>query len=303
MVVNVKIGLLEYESEIINDSFSIRPLDDYLNVIKYLKDISNVDGFIYPPSEHGVELDITTMKQKRVIPNTERPSLLHKLPPSHAIELSNPVYENDTRKWDLSFIVHLLAFIMGVRLQFHDWWFDGRVPIKNTNNIYASPPVINEFLKHCYDVWLSWEEQHRQWIINLLVMHSRVPSYEWDWEKFTLNYMVFDGAYRLANEIYNCKAKNHKDRFNVLIERFGLAHNDQYIDQIYNLRNDLFHQSIWDGGLPCSSEGKYRGWAHETTLRKLNIRIITALFKYDTKFIQMPWWSISSHAFDPKFYD
>ena len=35
----------------------------------------------------------------------------------------------------------------------------------------------------------------------------------------------------------------------------------------------------------------------------MNIRIITALLNYNTKFIQMPWWSIGSHSFDPKFYD
>ena len=80
--------------------------------------------------------------------------------------------------------------------------------------------------------------------------------------------MVFDGAYKLASEIYNCKAKHHRDRFTVLIEKFGLAQNDEYVEQIYNLRNELFHQSIWDGGSACSSEDKYKGWAHESTLRK-----------------------------------
>ena len=171
MIVNDKFGLLEYDNEIVNDNFIIKPIDNYIDVVSSLKDILNIDGFIYPPSEHRVELDIETMKVKRIIPNTERPSLLYKLSATHTIELHNPIYENDTRKWDLSFIIHLLLFILGVRLQFHDWWFEGRIPIKNTNNIYASPPVVNEFINNSYEVWKNWKEMHKKWIINLLSMH------------------------------------------------------------------------------------------------------------------------------------
>lgn len=304
MVVKDKFGLLEFENSLISDFFKIEPMENYVEIIKHIKEITNLDGFIYPPTEHRIELDMTTMKQKRVIPNTDRPALLHRLPASHNIELYNPPYANDLRKWDLNLIIQLLAFIKGVQLQFYDWWFVGRIPIKSTNNFYVSPAIVNEFIIHCYDEWLQWKEHQRQWIINLLYMHARAPSYNWDWEKFMLNYMVFDGIYKLASELHKCKTvSTHKDRFYILIEKFGLVQKKEYIEQIYALRNELFHQAIWDGGLPNSSEGKYMGWAHHETLRKLNVRLITALFGFKTKFIQTPWFSIHSTVFDPQFYE
>ena len=135
-------------------------------------------------------------------------------------------------------------------------------------------------------------------------MHNRTSTYEWDWEKFMMNYTVFDGSFKLFASINKIKNKiKHEERFKVLFDFYGIPYHEEYINQIIFLRNDLFHQTIWDGGLPTAPEDIYKGFYHHSSLKKINLRVITAILGYHTNFIKMPWWSIHSVVFDPNFYE
>jgi len=296
-------GFLNLPSSICFDGVRIVPREGFAKIHNYIESISNKNGYIYPPMTQNVEVDITTMETKRIIPNTEKPAILYKLPFSHSINIENPFYKKDLRKWDYSFLVNSLAFVNGTRLQFYNWYFDNRVPTKNTDNIHLSPNGHSDFFQTIYETWKSWSEINKARIINLLALHSRIPSYEWDFERFMLNYMVFDGAYSIAEKVYICKSNSHKNNFHSVIDKFGLINNDAYIDNIYNLRNDLFHHAIWDGGSPTSAADKYKGWMHEITLRKFNLRFIIALLNYKTDFIATPWWTIMLSTIDPHNYN
>jgi hypothetical protein len=175
---------------------SISPIPEIYQVKKRVERCTNEDGFMYAPSSYGVELDFKSNKILRKKPKTRRPAHLHPVPPSHrlCLEISGTVEE--LRNGPGAFIIHLLAYLFGIRLQFHDWWFDSRVPIQlgQSNNIHPSKNTAEHFLSHCYSVWQSWPREEQRRITNLLIMHSRVPSYEWDWERFAIEYMVFDGC-------------------------------------------------------------------------------------------------------------
>ena len=152
-------------------------------------------------------------------------------------------------------------------------------------------------------------------------MHNLSSKYEWDWEKFMMNYTVFDGSFKLFASMNKIKDRiktilppgnkqggrkdriKHEERFKVLFELYGIPYHEEYINQIIFLRNDLFHQTIWDGGLPTSAEDKYNGFYHHLSLKKINLRIITAILGYQTDFIKEPWWSIHRVVFDPDFYE
>lgn len=286
-------GFLDLDKKIKFDGGAIKPVDEYSRSKEWIDEYKNDDGFIYPPQIETVILNPRTMEKESVKPKTKRPASVYLLPASHEIILDTTIDRNS----DAGFIIHLLAYIFGTRLQFHDWWHDGRVPIKSTHNCIFTIECIEDFFSKSYRTWRSWSEDHRKWFVNVLIMHSRAPSYEWDWERFTIEYMVFDGAYRLSKDLYGCVAKGHKDRFNSVFNKFGIQFDDIKINEIYTLRNELFHQALWDGGQPCTRSSDSTFY-HQYNLSRINNRLIPALLGYNNKYIGSPWWCMGSFKFD-----
>jgi len=205
------------------------------------------------------------------------------------------------RKGPGGFIIHLLAYILGTRLQFYDWWFDGRIPIESTHNIYISKQTLEDFLSHSYNIWRSWDHNFKNIFINILYMHSRSPSYEWDWERFTIEYMVFDCCYNLSKEL-NLLIKKKKRRMHDMAhicEEFNIPYDDTLINDIVKLRNKLFHKALWDDSNPCHSLSisKYNQ-LYDYHLRRLNKRIIPYLLGYHTAYINTGWWHLGTFLFD-----
>lgn len=276
----------------------IKPHPDFDNNLKNLNKYLNRDGFIYPPNVNDYHVNMETYERIK-IENTERPAQLFKIEPSHTIEIYDPIYIDECRKWDSYFIIQLLAFIEGIRLQFSEWWFDGRIPIKSQNNFKLFPNLLEDFISHSYRKWRELNSEHKKWFINILFMHNKSTAYTWDWEKFMINYTVFDGIFRLYTEKNNIKKRiKHEDKLLYVCKTYSIPINQEFIKNIYSLRNDLFHQAIWDGGLPTSSEDKYKGYYQHANLRRLNIRAILALLEYNSPFIQTPWWYINHLLFE-----
>ena len=143
-----------------------------------------------------MSINLSTLERTK-IENTERPAELFKIPPSHTIEIFEPIFIEECRKWDSNFIIQLLAFIKGVRLQFSEWWFEGRIPIKSQNNFnFVYPNLLDEFIFRSYTKWRELNFEYQKWFINILFMHNKGTSYTWDWEKFMINYTVFDGIFK-----------------------------------------------------------------------------------------------------------
>lgn len=289
-------GFLEYSEKIIFDGGHIIPSPDFSNACEWGRKYQNTDGWIYPPMEHMVKCDPMTGAAGGAIPNTERPSLLHQVPPSHLLYLHADEPSADSRKSHSGFLIHLLAYIFGTRLQFHDWWLDGRVPVKPTNNTHFTHAAIEGFISHSYTTWQAWDTKNRKLFANILYMHSRTPSYEWDWERFLCEYIVFDALFALSKTIFGFGANKHKDRFKVVCNYFGIPFNERLIDNIYTLRNELFHESLWGGGQPCTAENN--AFMQSDNLRRFNARLIPAVLGYKTPFIQTDWECMGTGCFD-----
>ena len=292
-------GYLNYAQKIDFIHGVITPLPEFEQNYLLISKNLNKDGFIYPPAVNDYSINWETY-EKTKIENTEKPAELFKIAPSHSIEIFDPIYVAECRKWDSNFIIQLLAFIKGVRLQFSEWWFDGRIPIVSQNNFGLYPKLLEQFVIQSYNRWRKFDTEYQKWFINILFMHNKSISYTWDWEKFMVNYTVFDGIYRLYTEINSIKKIRikHEDRLLYVCKALNIPVHEEYIKNIYSLRNDLFHQAIWDGGLPTSSEDKYKGYYQHNNLRRLNIRAIIALLEFETEFIQTPWWFINKLIFD-----
>ena len=110
-------------------------------------------------------------------------------------------------------IIHLLGYLHGTWLQFSDWWFDSRVPLKQGHNIHFIESTAEHFLSHAYKEWQTWHPTVRQRFTNILFMLNRAPSYEWDWERFVIEYMVLDACYKTGTDLKLFKkAESHSKR-------------------------------------------------------------------------------------------
>jgi hypothetical protein len=237
------------------DGGEIWPIPEIRKVRKRVDKFTNEDGFLYPPLSHRVRLEPKTNRVLQKIPRTERPAHLHPVPPSHELRLRVSGTVEEGRKGPGAFVLHLLAYLFGIRLQFHDWWFDSRVPIRmgQTHNIHPNKAAAEPFLSHCYRVWESWSTEEQKLITNLLFMHSRAPSYEWDWERFAVEYMLFDGCWKLAKQKHGVKNVPHSDRIKVVCQKFDIPCDNDLARKIVNLRNELFHETLWDRLQPCTA--------------------------------------------------
>lgn len=273
-----RFGFLNWGRAIEFEGGSIAPVPEFKETAGLVASCTNQDGFLCPAT------------------------FLHHLPvrASHTLCLSDPYTIEELRRGAGAFIMHLLGYLFGIRLQFSDWWFDGRVPIRlqATHAIYISEATAQDFLSHSYKIWRAWKEKEQRLLTNALYMHCRAPMYRWDWERFTIEYMVLDACWKLAKLGHGVKDEGHAKRVDSLCRKFGIPSDGKLVEEIVRLRNDLFHEALWDGSQPCMG-GSNAAFLQPYNLRRLNQRLIPALLGYETPYIRTNWWSIDTFSFDP----
>ena len=120
--------------------------------------------------------------------------------------------------------------------------------------------------------------------------------YEWDWERFAINYMVFDACYRHAESIASVRSPSHADRFQTLFSKYDLYFNADKAQEIVDLRNNLFHEALWDNGQPCNAGGQ-TSFDLTEFLWAINQRLIPALLGHSTEYIKARWDYLGTFAF------
>jgi hypothetical protein len=299
-------GFLPVASTIHFSGGALVLLDSYQEVADAVRAATNTDGFVYPPLEKRMRATQPKVRDGNVlpeeqwdweeVPKTERPAHLHRLPPSHELRLEEPPFENDLRKHDGAFLMYLAGYLYGYRLQFHDWWFDGRVNMTSSHKINVRDEKAAEFLSKSYANWKAWSPDVRKHFTNILYMNSRSELYEWDWERFMIAYMVFDACYKHAKGMGEVEECSHSARLEAMCRRYGLHCDASLGREIVGLRNVLFHEALWDGGQPCSSGGQ-RSFDYTECLRGINHRLIPALLGYSTGYIGSRWDFLSTCGF------
>jgi hypothetical protein len=179
----------------------------------------------------------------------------------------------------------------GFRLQFEDWWFDGRLPMFPRRWRLPLPHELEtRLLSDAYRAWRGWPSAERVRYTNLLYMHVRSATYRWDWERFTVNYMVLDGCYKMALRLNRVsEVKRHRERLSKMLQAFGMSvHADA--EEIVTFRNDLFHEALWAGGQPGT--GSRIGPKYADHLSRINDRLLFALAGYSGPYLGSAWWDI-----------
>lgn len=282
------------------EGVTIDPVGNHTQLLHSITNLSNRDGFYYPPQIAQYNIDPRSGERQEKVERSEKPASLFWLPASHSLSIQNPVEPPGATFADDALLVYALAMLYGTRLQLAEWQFDGRVPLKPLNNIYISEETSLHFLEHFYKWWKALAPKQRTSTVNILYVHTRANSLEWDWDSFIHHYMTFDAIYRLHADLTPAApvARSHRERFNVLINTYGVAPNDTLVDKIYKTRNELFHEAMWTGatiGYGSKDQGAFHLPRH---LSRLNERLLCNLIGYKNEFATSIWWSISTFLFN-----
>lgn len=288
MSISELFGFLNHPGKIEFDGGLIKPTDSFQDNLKWIELHGNRDGYFYPPiTELSTYDDVGCLQ---AIPNTRKPAQAFRLPDSHVLHIDHPLDEENVRYQDAGLLIHIIGFLFGTRLQFSDWRFDGKVPIKYKNYLFFKPDTLSDFVSKSYKKWKTLPLNQRNYYINILYMHGKAKSYDWEWDEFIYQYMVFDAIYRFYVSQGNIEAKGHKDRFYKLCNHFEINYLKERIDQIYNLRNNLFHEALWDSGTPGLQKKSETSHLIVKCLERLNSKLIVACLGYNNKYSKTSDW-------------
>ena len=113
--------------------------------------------------------------------------------------------------------------------------------------------------------------------------------------------MAFDAAWAVARRLLHLPEAHQRDRFAILCDRYDLVTHSAEVSEFVRLRNDLFHEALWDNGRPCSA-GSSRSYMAEIYLGHLNERLLLALGGVKAGFLRSDWLSLSLYAFDLEYH-
>lgn len=278
--------------------FVVRPVEDLQQHVSAINSKTNQDGFYYPLATRYRE-DPLTQELTR-IPTSTRPALLYRMPHTHVIATRSGVaLPQNFRSGVGGLLIHILALLYETRCQFWNWWFESRIRTKADRiaSFRDDESTLSRVLSMAHATWESWpSERARKLYINALWLHSRLPVYRFDWERFLMAYVVSDALWALTNELDLLASRPrvpHAERLEHLIGALGLVPHPDVIQRFAALRNDLFHEGLWDEQTPGTAASP-EAFLAEIRLRSLNARILLALGGVRCGFLRTNWMSMST---------
>lgn len=267
--------------------------------IDEFKDRAHPDGHVYPPI-------IETRSQKgleswELVPNSRRGALVQALPVTHRLIIDEEHGSGqDLRLGVAGMLMHLVGALHGVRVQFDEWYVDGRVSTRRESDHYPpSEERIGDACTAALSAWRTWQEHPQRLVVNALYLHGRASSIEFLWERFVNQYLVADAAFKLVSLTQPRwhAPRRHADRLKALCELFGIPTDGSPLEDIVRVRNDLFHEAMWAGGMPgmTDSQDQWNAWL---ALHGLCLRLIYGAIGLRGRYLASSWWSRQTHFYD-----
>ncbi len=289
------IGFLPIKEEYMFDEGKLELIDDFEKALELIKSkVNKYDGCYYPDYE------------------SQRPVPPISVLPSHRLVIKS-ISNDKIYRYKLSgFIMRLIGYLLGFRLEFCDWVIDCKFSLLKDQSykyfLTNKGVVINDFLNQSIATFKSWSDQNQMRITNILFLHNRATVYMFEWEWFSTEYMIFDGLYKLLSSLNNDKTKvKHEERINQVINDLNLMNNNEEVKKIVYLRNNLIHECLWGittdkpNDIMRKFPGISQGYDVISTchnIRKLNQRIICAILGYHNEYSKSSWTLIDNLQFD-----
>jgi len=282
-----KFGYLPYGFEVNFSGGKIIPRPHFDKAVQLMRRRTHTNQYVYPP---------------RKAKSTPRAASLHHLPSTHTLELDGRFpNQEQVRYGDGGFVIHFLGFLYGHRCQFYDWWVDGRVLIPDEiDHRPPSPKQAGEIISDALRTWRDFQNRQRFVAINALFLHTRTQMYEFEWERFSNNYQIFDAVYALARDtgvLSRSRLTRHEDRIGRICDQFEIPMDSERVKRLVKLRNDLLHEAIWDERMPGESRSEFSFQASHW-LHRLTKRAMLAVLGLRGPYIKTHWWTFGKFRFD-----
>lgn len=289
-------GFVPIEEEWDLVEYRISPVDEFRRIVDdTLDDSYESEGFYYPPPARIVTCSSKGGEQVR--PRSRHVAFPYPVPATHRIKHTGPqasISAAEWRKGEGGFLIHALGFLLRLRCQFHDWWFDSRLPIRTVPICVMTNRDISRLLAMMLTSYRTWTPEVRVRFANALFLKSRNLAYQWTWERFSAEYTVFDALYRCATGLRLVTAAGgHGAHFKDLGVKGLICWDPPHEVEtglFVHFRNNLIHEGLWVSGSPTSnaySDG-YR------TLSQLNDRLALAVAGVDCSFTQSCWLTMTN---------
>ncbi len=285
-------GFLRLKSPFNIGGYRIQIIPKYEQQISIIGKYANKDGYYYPPIIKTYKLNVKTNKKSRnAYRNTARPASIFRVAVTHQILCESEMSSNQFRESDGHFILSFLGFLYNTRLQFWNWWWEGRINIKQEQTIQFSENQLPDILTKGLTFWKAFSLSQQKTFLNASFLYQRGKALEWPYEQFLHYYICLDAIWYLENFNYNLSKKRftHKERIITLCQKLNIIYDNDAVDLVYKTRNDLFHEGLFGSLNPLSRVSPDR---YEVTryLDLLIERMLIAILGFKPKFLSAPWW-------------
>lgn len=266
-------------------------------------------GEVRPRQEHDQVVEkwkAYALQDKRIYP-PKPPYLLLGLPWTHSLSLSGVGEDQESLRRGIGgFLIQLLGFLYGYRVQFHHWWIDGRVSTISEAPYFVHPSCpVPACVDKALETWQVWDDTSKQIITNALYLYLRTDIYEFMWERFAAEYMVFDAVYKVASITGLIeKGLSHDQRFLKMAKRFNLSEPppDQWgrnWNRFFSkLRNSLIHEVRWEDNKIMGDPGSTNAEMAPIYLHKFTRRLLLAVLGIKGPYLQTAWWCKGTSKLD-----
>lgn len=291
-------GFLQEKVDFASGSIDVSPVRDFEDKLQGLRR-QVVFDFIHCPIYEKASVDLATGELNKVL-GSEYGSDMLQMPASHRLIIRGCT-EEDAKRGSAGFLVHLLSFIYRTRLQFSDWWIDGKVPFKPKTGTDFSIPTcdVPVFVETAYEKWNSLaSDEMRTAFTNALYFNGKMLSSNWEWEQFLFAYIVFDALWFATGLKLKYNNVGHAARMEKAAREFHLhADEEGRLDkrplkrfkEIVCLRNSLFHQCTWAEGMPGEASSTSSAVYAARDLRKFNKFLIVSFITGSNAYASYPW--------------
>jgi len=273
--------------------YVVRPVADFDRIVKEEQSRAGSDGFLRPIS--GFK---SHYRHRR---SATAPTLFGMQATHEIVQAEEPALDPRTlRLGQRGVLIHGLAFLMGVRAQFSDWWFDGAAPTVTDEISPIADDDLGQVLDRMIKTWQTFPPLTQSRFVSILYVENRNQTYPWYWEQFMFRYTAFDAIYRCLIDIDAVPpAKAHGQRFKALADS-GLLHwspeEEKIVEAFVRVRNELVHEAMLEGGAPGSDAGEVLQLAFH--LKRLNERLVLRLSNVRCGFVDSPWNRLDTFSLD-----
>ncbi len=297
---NDSFGSMMMPFDIITNKYKINPIIPFEDTIHSLRDCINRDGFIYPPYSETWKVNPFSMEKKEKVPNSGRPANLYRPLPTHTIVKTHGTdLDVVFRINEGALILRLMDVIYETQLQFHDWWWVGRVRMDQKLQEWLTKEELEKAISQALDTWSGWDPDKKRVYLNCCFNFARAISYEWPYEQFIALYICIDAIWWL--HFGRDKGNGHSQRLNKILEVDGLHQNPTIVGKIVDIRNSLFHEGVWGTFYPMSG-GPENMHTHVRQLKEIVQRCLLKSIGLTNHFIFTNWEGFRgwTHWNDPR---